>query len=239
MKFELILGATLLSACAFGQAFTEKFDDVADGGGTSVLTSLLGRGWAINNASSPVGTTSWFAGQPSVVGLDQNATTNLVNPGANVGYIAANFLNVASSGTISDYLIAPTVTLHNGDTFSFETVSEGSYPDNLEVVLSTNGSSTAASDFSTVLLQINPTLASGTYPTAWKDYTVTVSGLSAATTGRLAFHYSVANGGLSGANSSYIGVDNAVYNLAPVPEPASLAVVGLGLVGLVRRRRNK
>jgi hypothetical protein len=87
----------------------------------------------------------------------------------------------------------------------------------LEVRLSTNGASTnvgtgaAVGDFTTLLLSINPTLTTTGYPTSWTQFTVTISGLPAPTSGRIAFRYYVTSGGPTGTNSDYIGIDNVVY----------------------------
>ncbi len=71
-------------------------------------------------------------------------------------------------------------------------------------------------DFTTLLLEINPTLAVGGYPNVWTQYSVTISGVAAPTQGRFAFRYYVTNGGPSGSNSDYIGVDLFEYNSLPV-----------------------
>ena len=41
---------------------------------------------------------------------------------------------------------------------------------------------------------------------------MTVTGVATATLGRLAFRYFVENGGPTGANSDYIGIDTFVFN---------------------------
>lgn len=138
-------------------------------------------------------------------------------------YIASNYNAVAGAATISNWLITPTLNLSNGDVISFYTRSAGSvYPDNLQIRMSTNGSSTNAGatntsvgDFSNLLLEINPALTPAGYPTTWTQYTITISGLAAPTQGRIAFRYYVPNGGPSGLNSDYIGIDDFVYTPAP------------------------
>ena len=40
-------------------------------------------------------------------------------------------------------------------------------------------------------------------------------------------------------NSYGLGIDNVVVDAAQVPEPASLGLFGLGVVGLIRARRRK
>lgn len=144
--------------------------------------------------------------------------------GAANAYIGANYNSTGTLGTISNWLSMPNRTLRNGDTLSFytrkPTVGSGmtDYPDRLEVRLSTNGASTnvggtatGVGDFSTLLLSINPSLIANVYPQVWTQYTVTLSGLPAPTSGRMAFRYFVTNGGQTGAASDYIGIDNVVY----------------------------
>src|SRR5438045_8194180 len=106
------------------------------------------------------------------------------------------------------------------------------FPDRLQVRMSTNGASqnvgttaTDVGDFTTLLLNINPTYTTSGYPNAWTQFTVTVSGVPAATTGRLALRYFVENGGPSGTHSDYIGIDTFRFTGAcgPTPTPSATA----------------
>jgi hypothetical protein len=96
---------------------------------------------------------------------------------------------------------------------------------------STNvGSGSAVGDFSTLLLSINPALVQNIYPTSWTLYTVTVSGLSAPVSGRFAFRYFVTDGGNSGTNSDFIGIDQVRYT--PVITPtAGIVYIKEGAIG--------
>lgn len=204
-----ILVIVLWTKLIFAQSYTQNFDDI---------TTLAGDGWVIQNNSAPVGSLGWFQG---------TATTATPTPGpfnsyngANNSYIAANFNSTGNTGTISNWLITPNRTLRNGDVFTFYTrkSSPDMYVDRLEVRLSTNGASTnvgagatAVGDFTTLLLSINPTLVANIYPQVWTQYTITVSGLPAPTSGRIAFRYFVTGAGALGTNSDYIGIDNVVY----------------------------
>lgn len=226
MKRVLLLALAAVSASAFA-SFTEEFEDI---------TTLGGSGWVQSNQSTTVGTTNWFQGNSAVFNAFSGATT---------GYIAANFNNTTGASTISNWLVTPTVTLDNGATFSFytRTVSSPAFPDRLQVRMSTNGASsntgtspTDVGDFTTLLLDINPTYTTAGYPNAWTQFTVNISGLGSATTGRLAFRYFVEDGGPSGNNSDYIGIDQATYTDA-VPEPATMAILGLGAAAALRRKR--
>jgi Secretion system C-terminal sorting domain len=140
--------------------------------------------------------------------------------GHDSSYAEASFESTTTSGVgnISNWLITPPVNVSNGDVVSFYTTSYGNsgFPDRLYLRLNslntTNVGATDSSvgDFSTILVSINPNLIADTsvYPEDyWGQFTGTVSGLSGPTNCRLAFHYSVPNGGGSGTNSTTIGVD--------------------------------
>ncbi len=166
-------------------------------------------GWPVQNLSNPIGVTGW------------SQTNSLVfPPQSGAGFASANFNNTAGVGTISNWMFSPNITLKNGDRFSFYTrTTTGTFPDRLQLRQSTNGASvnvgtneTTVGDFTTLLLDINPNLTGTGYPTAWTQFSVTMSGLPAAgISGRLAFRYFVTSGGPAGANSDFIGIDNAVY----------------------------
>lgn len=213
-KSILSLGfAVVFSTVAFSQAINEGFDDV---------TTLPAAGWAQQNLSTPVGTNpNWVQG-----GTPFNA-----NSGAATAYIAANFNSVAGANTISNWLFTPERIFTNGDVITFFTRTAGGFVDNLQVRLSTNGASvdagttnTSVGDFTTLLLEINPTLVVANYPTVWTQYSITISGLGAPTNGRIAFRYFVPNGGPSGANSNYIGIDDYVYTPFGSPTEPDVAV---------------
>ncbi len=198
---SFLFGASMLLN-GYSQAITENFNDV---------TQLVPNGWAMTNLSSPVGTTGWFQG-------DETVFVAFSSPDS--AYLATNFNNTTGAGTISNWLMSPQRTFSNGDIISFysRTVNSPTFPDRLELRLSLNGASTNAGvlstdvgDFTTLLLDINPTLIAGGYPNTWTQYTATISGLGAPTGGRVAFRYFVTNGGPSGANSDYIGIDNFQY----------------------------
>ena len=191
----------------------EGFDDI---------TTLTGAGWARLNHSTVVGNTSWFQG---------NDTVFPSQSGAPDSYIGANFNNTNGANTISNWLLTPPLILQNGATMTFytRTVDVPTFPDRLQVRMSTNGASinvgttaTDVGDFSILMLDINPTYTTTGYPNVWTQFSVTVAGLPAPTVGRLAFRYFVENGGQSGANSDYIGIDTFQFNrvCGPTPTPS-------------------
>lgn len=222
--YHVLLGGLLLFLPFNGlkaQAYTENFDNIA---------TLSASDWVTLNNSVPVGLNpNWGQGDAAVFPAFNGATN---------AYVFANFQMTTGANTISAWMITPNRTLKNGDVFSFYTRKPvgTDFPDRLEVRLSTNGASTnvgtgpaTVGDFTTVLLTINPALSVGVYPTSWTQYTITISGLSAPTSGRIAFRYFVTNGGPSGANSDYIGIDQVDYT--PYTCPSFTLTAGGALTG--------
>lgn len=206
-RLSVVLILFFVSNFLKAQSYTEGFETAIP----------LPSGWASQNLSSPVGSTNWFQGNSSIFSAFN---------GTGSSYIGANFNNTTGNNTISNWLFTPNRTYNNGDLFSFytRTVDSPFFPDRLEVRLSTNGnstnagvSSTSTGDFTTLLLSVNPTLTTAGFPNTWTQYTITISGLSGPTSGRIAFRYFVTNGGPSGANSDYFGIDNVVYTSNPSP----------------------
>jgi hypothetical protein len=195
---------------------SEGFDDI---------TTLSGSGWTQTNNSSPLGTTGWFQGDNIRAFGSQSGAAN--------SYIAVNFESVTlATGfgpkTISNWLITPTLDLVDGSQFSFFTRTvdnPAGFPDRLQVLLSTNGASTNVGssateigDFTTLLTVVNPNLASIGYPNTFTQFSSILTGIPTPTTGKIAFRYFVPNGGNTGANSNYIGIDTVSYTSAvPVP----------------------
>jgi hypothetical protein len=189
---------------------TEAFDNIGN---------LTSQGWNMQNLSSPLGSTSWFQGTNVAAGGPFDA-----HQGAANAHIGTNYNNTGSVGTISNWLLLPPLTVENGTQLTFWTRQAVSpYGDRLQVRLSTNGSSTnvgttatSVGDFTTLLLDINPTYSGSGYPEVWTQYTATASGVPAPTTGRFAFRYFVESGGSTGTNSDYIGIDTVQVTCAPL-----------------------
>ena len=206
--FLIAVTLTLIIMTGKAQSFTEDF---------AVMVPLPA-GWAQQNLSTPIGTNpTWFQGNTTVFDAQNGAIDS---------YAACNFNSVTGTNTISNWLFTPTVTLNNGDMFSFwtRTVTGALFPDRLQLRMSTNGASvdvgvtnTSVGDFTTLLLDINSTYVAANYPGVWTQYSVTLSGLGGPVSGRFAFRYFVENGGPSGDNSDFIGVDNVVYTTSVLP----------------------
>lgn len=226
----VVLGVAALTAglAANAASLTENFDTVVP------------VGWTVVNKSTTVGATSWFQGNDDPVrGFDAHA-------GATNSYAGANFNADATvgGGTISDWLISPTLSFNNGDVISFfsRTVANPAFPDRLQLRFSNVGgadvgsSDTSVGTFTSMLLEINPGQTVDGYPSTWTNYTATISGLSGPTNGAIAFRYFVTNGGPEGVNSDYIGIDT--LTITAVPEPATYLLMALGL-GAFALRRNR
>jgi len=223
----LAIVVVLAAVPAAAQSFSQEFDDI---------TTLAGAGWVYDNNSTALGTTSWapLTEKPQLrPGGEFQGNTSVFPQNSGTGYIADNYNATTGASTISDWLLTPAVTMMNGDTLSFwtRTATGSIYPDRLQVRLSINGASVNCGtlpedvgDFTTLLVDINPTLTTGGYPETWTQYTITLSGLTGVQTGRFAFRYYVTDGGPSGANSNYIGVDTLVFTSATPVELQSMQV---------------
>jgi hypothetical protein len=207
---------------------TETFTDVA------TLTTT--GGWSINNLSSPIGTTTWRQGNSTWATGAFNSFDNA--NGTNLDYALCDYNSGSSTATLSNWLIGPNITtLSNNDTIRFYTrtitVTGTEYPDNLQVRLSLNGTSvnvgataTSVGDFTTQLLEINPSFAVLTYPQVWTQYQIILSGLPAGNnSGRIAFRYYVTAAGPSGANSFAVGIDQFQFR-ENVPVSGNTITVG-------------
>ncbi len=218
--FAAAVAAVSLGANA-GVYFAENFDNVA---------GLTANGWVITNASTPVGATNWFQG---------NAAPFPSQAGAPGAYAAANYLSTSpAGGDISTWLITPVIDILNGVTLSFWTRTDEDidllFSDRLNIRVSTAGTSTALASFSNVVFSVNPTLAPGSgYPTAWTQYSVVLSGISASpVAGRVAFEYNVPGNSLA----NYIGLDTVSASVVPVPGLALLFGLGIAAMTLSLRR---
>jgi hypothetical protein len=197
-----------LGACSMARAdFTEGFE------------SFTGAGWTFSNQSNP---RNGGVSGPAIWRL----ASDYVHTGARSLFV--DVLSGTGVSTISNWAVLPVQMLGNGDTFTFWTEAPFDdpnqgfvFPDRLQVRLSTNGASSNTGvdapdvgDFTTLLLDINPTYDPAGYPWVWTQFSITISGLSGPTSGRLAFRYFVENGGPSGVNSDVVFIDDLAYTQA-------------------------
>lgn len=218
MTAVLPTGPLRASADAPLTSFSESFEN---------FPALVSSGWVMRNQSQPLGSTTWMQD----IGLQ-------IPPQDGAACIYADYQSAADGGNISNWLITPQLTLANGAKLTFYTRTSdagasASSPDRLEVRMSAAGSNTGSSatdvgDFTTLLLSVNPSLTPGVYPGDWAQYTVTLSGLSAPVTGRLAFRYFVTD---TGVNGNMVALDSVSYSAEPtVSAVQSLRDVNSGYV---------
>jgi hypothetical protein len=200
-------------------SWTEEFDDVGQ---------LGAKGWVITNNSDNPGQEAWRQGRyesankaalvlNSVVGFPAYSASKSPND-----FISCDFYAGTGVANMSVWLISPVTKMKNGDKIVFYTrdaIDDGSFllkdgTDRLQVRANLSNASTntgkdwtSAGDFSTLLLDINPSLALGGYPTAWTQYTITLAGITGVVSGRFAFRYYVAGGGPDGLNAGEVGID--------------------------------
>jgi hypothetical protein len=200
LRLCALAAVATLAGTAQAQSFFEGFEP----GPATPGIAAIPANWTSVNVS---------VGGPGLVPNWQVRNDSAVFPAfAGNTYAWANYNSATGANDIHNYLISPLLTLNNGDTISFytRTVSAPFYPDRLELVYNTTGT-TLPADFTNVLLTVNPTLTTAGYPTSWTQFTATISGLAGATAGRFAFHYNPTSGGPAGANSDYIGIDDVNY----------------------------
>ncbi len=166
--------------------YSDNFDGAND------TTSLKNRGYKIYYRSGGLQGIAplWFQG-----GLFPSFN------GPSTGYLAANFQVVNGANNINNWLVLPKKNVAAGDSIVFYARSDfnSSYPDSIRVMYSNSGDSIPEASWTE--LGRFKTNTSG----FWERivYGVNTGGANA----RFAIRYCVVNGGPSGSNSDYIGID--------------------------------
>lgn len=214
---KLLLSLLLIPFMGFSQ-------NLYNYGFEGTTADMITAGWQVTNQSSPVytGAPTWSipAAAPTTT-FDSGAQAGTPTSFTLINYTSTGTSSTAGSGTISNWLISPVVSVDNGDVVSFYTRigrngGVAAFADNLQLRMSTNGAFTALptggsaglGDFTQLLVDVNPELDLESYPTAWGQFTYTVAGLSGPTDCMFAFRYFVTSGGPAGANSDIIGMDS-------------------------------
>lgn len=182
-------------------------------------------------------------GSGTASGVHASASTAWSSP---AGDGSAHSLS-ANGWAVGDYYQFQTTTLgYTGIQLDWDQTSSGTGPGKGLLQWSTDGSTfhNFGSDYS-ILVNGSPNIAwsSGTYQPAF-HYTVdlsTVSELNNASS----VYFRLADDATTSANGGTVAsggtdrIDNFTVSVAPVPEPGSVALLGLGLAGMLALRRRR
>jgi len=198
---------TFVAAGAQAQALVNE--------GFENVAGLAAAGWTFNNLSSPVGSTTWAPGVADPVDFF------FAQSGSDGSYISANFNNGVDGGTLDNRMATPTFSLEAAGTVTFwaRAVVEAPYFDTIRYGIDTGTGVTGS--FSSAVLSAE-----------WTQYSVDFAAAATGSTGRFLISYA----GLA-SNANYIGIDTLAVTVAAVPEPASLALLAAGLLGVGFRAR--
>ncbi len=214
--------AVITAAPAFQYYIDESFN-----------AAPLPGGWSQQNNSQPVGV-------PPFNDWHQGTTGGVFAPNSPPDFREVAFLSGSGLATLSNWMLSPEVPLEGGNEFVFHTIAAGAgFPDRMQIRMSVSGASTnvgatatSVGDFTTLLLDINPTYSPTGYPLAWTPQSIILPALPAGTTGRFAFRYFVENGGPNGGNSNVVGVDDVKYRKAlPGVCPNTVSTVSVNITG--------
>lgn len=200
MKKLIVSLFVLLSIELGAQTLTEGFDNVA--------TLYSPTGWWAMNKSNPSNGNIWRQDVGNFTAYSGAANSSIIT-----GWFCTD---TVGTGNASNWLFTPPLTINNGDTISFYTISYNNtfYQDRLEVRLNAVNSDTlvgttdtSVGHFTFLAKSINPTLSNMGYPLSWTKFNVIVTGFSGGLS-RIAFRYNVPNTGGSGADGSVVGIDD-------------------------------
>jgi hypothetical protein len=210
MKSRRAAAAAGLAVAAFAAnaqfVVNEGFENVA---------TLPASGWVLNNASTPLGPTSWFQGAAAIFPAFAGGPDS---------YIAANFNNTLTGGTIASFLFTPVFTTEGGSTVSFwaRSAGEEGFIDQIRVGRTTGG--TTPGDF----IQVGSDI---TLTDTWTQYTFSIAPQAVGATGRAVIEYFGPE-----PLRNFVGVDNLTVAV-PEPDTWALLAIGFGVLGAIKRRQ--
>jgi len=187
-------------------SFAEEFENVYQ---------LEAKGWVIKDNSSPDGSGPYASWAQGSQGYDKAGTWFGFSA---YSYTTAQdefaYSSVSGSNTnysINSWLITPVLSVKNGDKISFYSRADttANFTERMQMLMNKSASADvgdkpgSAGGFTTVLLDINSSQASGGYPTVWTKYEYTFSGISGNMDTRIGFRHYVVNT----TNARGIGID--------------------------------
>jgi hypothetical protein len=194
------------------QAPTTSAIYIDDMDGANDTTALQARGYKtyFRGGGAQAGPT-WFQGNPSVFPSNDGPTN---------GYVASNYQCVSNTNDIDNWLVLPALNITAGDSLSFYSRSPlgSTYPDSIKIMYSAVGDSVpeAASWVELDNFVVN---TGGIWER--KFWAAPASGATA----RFAIRHSVVDGGPTGNNSDYVGIDYIVVGPVPAPLAHDIAIV--------------
>lgn len=172
--------------------YTDNFDGAND------TTALKSRGYLVyRNGPGPIGTNAiWFQGNSTVFNAFNGPTT---------GYVASNFNSATGNNAIDNWLVLPKVSggILVGDSLYFYSRSplSSTFPDSIKVMYSENDSTPTGTWTLLGRFQVN---VLGTWERrGFRAPTASVNG-------RFAIRYGCVDGGPTGNNTDYSGIDAMV-----------------------------
>lgn len=186
--------------------YSDDFDGLND------TTSLKSRGYKVwYRGGGAQASATWFQGN--------NLVFNAYN-GPTTGYVGANYQVVSGTNNIQSWLVLPKLNVGINDSLYFYSRSPtgSTFPDSIRVVYSSVGDSVpeAASWVELGKFKVN---TAGVWEL--KGFKPNAAGANA----RYAIKYQVVNGGPSGLNSDFIGIDALTVGGQPPPPPVDIAAV--------------
>ncbi len=186
--------------------FTDNFDGLND------TSSLQARGYKtyFRGGGVPGTSPTWFNGNPLVFSAFNGPAD---------GYVGSNFNSVTGANNIDNGLILPALNVSVGDFVSFYSQSPAgsTIPDSIKVMYSPAGDSVPEA-LTWVLLGEFKVNVNGVWE--FKSFNIP----TASATGRIAIRYAVVDGGPTGANSDYIGIDQLDVASPTVDDAKLLAI---------------
>lgn len=191
--------------------------------GANDTSSLKARDYLVYyRGSGPQGVTpTWFQG---------NGTVFPAFNGPNDGYVAANYNAVTGANNIDSWLVLPDLTVFANDVIRFQcrSVTGNPFPDSVRVMYNDQNGTTPESPG---WVELGRFLASPSGNWEQKSFAAPTFG----TNTRFAIRYNVVDGGPSGANSNFIGIDELTVEgqgLLPVELSSFVSLVNKNNVTL-------